>query len=279
MVEAVSSGAAGPRLGADKFLTAAAGLWLATALIGQWAFVSYILASYGWSAARGDIEAWSDRALKGYEAGDTVGNIVFGAHVLMAAVMSVGGGLQLVPGIRARAAPFHRWNGRVFLATAFAISLGGLYLVWVRHATLSMVGSVGITLNAALILAFGGLAWRAARARDFTVHRRWAMRTFMVANGVWFMRLGYMAWTIINQGPVGMTDNLDGPFDVFLGFAAYLVPLAVLEVYFRTQTRAGASGKYALAGGLVALTGLTALGVFGAIAFMWGPRIAKVFAA
>lgn len=273
MVEAVSPGGPRPRPGADKVLTTAAGLWLATALIGQWTFVTYILASYAWPAARGDIESWSDRALKGYEAGDTAGNIVFGAHVLMAAVMSFAGALQLVPRIRARAAAFHRWNGRVFLATAFAISLGGLYLVWVREATTTLVGSIGITLNAVLILTFGVLAWRAAMARDFTVHRRWALRTFMVANGVWFMRLGYMAWTILNQGPVGMTRKLDGPFDLFLSFAAYLAPLAVLEIYLRTQARAGAPGKYALAGGLLALTALTALGVFGAAVFMWGPRI------
>jgi len=278
MMEAISSGASGPRPGADKVLAAAGGLWLATALVGQWAFVTYILASYGWSAARGDIEAWSDRALKGYEAGDTAGNMVFGAHVLMAAAMSFGGALQLVPGIRARAAAFHRWNGRIFLATAFAISLGGLYLVWVRHAMATLVGSVAIGLKAALVLGFGALAWRAARARDFTDHRRWAMRTFMVANGVWFMRLGYMAWTILNRGPVGMTKKLDGPFDIVLGFAAYLVPLAILEIYLRTQARSGTSGKYALAGCLLALTALTALGVVGATAFMWGPRIVDVLA-
>lgn len=278
MVEAVSAGGVRLLPAADRTLKAAAALWFLVALTGEWIFVSYILASYGWPAARGDIAAWSDRALKGYEAGDTAGNFVFGAHVLMAAVMSFGGALQLVPRIRARAPAFHRWNGRAFLATAFAISLGGLYLVWVRHATLSLAGSVGITLNAALILGFGAVAWRRALARDFADHRRWAMRTFMVANGVWFMRLGYMAWTILNGGPVGMTDNLDGPFDVFLGFAAYLAPLAVLEVYLRVQDRAGASGKYAMAGSLFAMTALTALGVFGAAAFMWGPRIAQAFA-
>src|SRR3990167_3725174 len=106
MVEAVSPGAPRPRLGADKILTGAAGLWLATALIGQWTFVSYILASYAWPAVRGDIQAWSGRALKGYEAGDPAGNAVFGAHVLMAAVMSFGGVLQLMPGLRARARAF-----------------------------------------------------------------------------------------------------------------------------------------------------------------------------
>jgi hypothetical protein len=204
---------------------------------------------------------------------------VFGAHVLMAAVMSFGGALQLVPQLRARAAAFHRWNGRVFLATAFAISAGGLYLVWVRHATTTFIGEVGISLNAALIFAFGALAWRDAAARRIASHRRWAMRTFMVANGVWFMRLGYMAWVIVNQGPVGMTDNLDGPFDVALGFAAYLVPLAGVEAYLRIQDRAGPTGKAVATGVLLVLTALTAVGVFGAVSMMWGPRIASALAA
>lgn len=278
MVQATMAGAM-PRPAAERTLTAAAGLWLAVALVGQWAFVTYILTSYAWPAAQGNIEAWADRALKGYEPGDTAGNLVFGAHVLMAAVMTFGGALQLVPQIRARARSFHRWNGRIFLLTAFTISLGGLYLVWVRHATSTLLGEIGITANALLIFAFGALAWRDAAARNIASHRRWAMRTFMVANGVWFMRLGYMAWTILNQGPVGMGDNLDGPFDIFLGFAAYLVPLAALEVYLRVQDHGGQMGKAVAAGVLLVLTALTAVGVFGAAAFMWGPRIAQAFAA
>src|SRR5262249_42287283 len=153
MAQAATMGAA-PLPRAEKVLTAAAGLWLAVALVGQWAFVTYILASYALPAAQGNIEAWADRALKGHEPGGTAGNFVFGAHVMMAAVMSFGGALQLVPQIRARAAAFHRWNGRIFLATAFAIAAGGLYLVWVRHATTTFVSEVGISLNAALIFLF-----------------------------------------------------------------------------------------------------------------------------
>ena len=279
MVEAVSAGALRPIPSADKALKSVAALWFVTALIGQWTFVVYISGVYGGTALAGDFAAWSRTSLRGYVAGDTAGNIVFAAHMLMAVVLSFGGALQLVPRIRARAIGFHRWNGRVFLTTAIAISVGGLYLVWVRNATAALVGSIGISLNAALIIAFASLAWRAARDRDLMAHRRWALRTFLMASGVWFIRLGYMAWTILNGGPVGMTDNLDGPFDVFVGFAAYLGPLAVLEVYLRTQDRAGPAGKYAMAGGLLVLTALMGLGVFGAAAFMWGPRIAHAFAA
>jgi hypothetical protein len=263
---------------AERALGAAAGLWLAIALVGLWAFVAYIVLSYGAFAAQGDLAAWSDQSLKGYVRGDVAGNLVFASHLMMAGVMSLGGALQLAPSLRTRWRAFHRWNGRAFLTAAFAAALGGLYLVWVRHATTTRLGAVGITLNAALILGFGTLAWRAAWARDFAAHRRWAMRTFMVANGVWFMRLGYMAWVMLNGGPVGMTDRLDGPFDIFLSFAAYLVPWALLEVYLRVQSRGCAPAKYALAGGLMVVNALTALGGFGAVAFMWTPRIAQALA-
>jgi hypothetical protein len=277
MLQAESTHAA-PFPTPEKALRAAAGLWLVIALVGLWAFVAYIVLSYGATAARGDLPAWGDQSLKGYVRGDLAGNIVFASHLTMAAVMSLGGALQLAPRLRARWPAFHRWNGRAFLAAAFAAAIGGLYLVWVRQATTTRLGAFAISLDAALILAFGILAWRAAWARDFAAHRRWAMRTFMVANGVWFMRLGYMAWVILNGGAVGMTDRLDGPFDIFLAFAAYLVPWAVLELYLRVRGRGGGPAKYALAGGLMAVVALTAVGVFGAMAFMWWPRIAQALA-
>jgi hypothetical protein len=88
-----------------------------------------------------------------------------------------------------------------------------------------------------------------------------------------------MAWVILNQGPVGMTQNLDGPFDMFLSFGAYLVPLAFLELYMRARDRAGTRGKLIVAGVVVACTLLTLLGIGGAAAFMWGPRMAQALAA
>jgi hypothetical protein len=42
--------------------------------------------------------------------GDTAGNVAFGTHVLVAAVIVFGGTLQLIPHIRTRAISFHRWK-------------------------------------------------------------------------------------------------------------------------------------------------------------------------
>jgi len=122
-------------------------------------------------------------------------------------------------------------------------------------------------------MAFAVIALRYAIARDIDTHRRWALRTFLVVNGVWFFRVGLFSWISINQGPVGIGENFDGPFIVFWSFANYLLPLAVLEFYLRTQDRAGASGKFAMAAGLLVLTAAMGVGIFGAYMFFWRPLL------
>ena len=44
---------------ADTALKAAAGFWFLVAVIGQWAFLYYIVAFYGTSTLQGNFEAWS----------------------------------------------------------------------------------------------------------------------------------------------------------------------------------------------------------------------------
>ena len=117
-------------VGAVKTLNAAATIWFITAVIGQWLFVYYIIVVYGGSAIEGNLEAWGKTTLKGHVAGDTPGNFFFASHVLMAAIITFGGTLQLIPQLRNRARKFHRWNGRLFILTAFVMALGGFYLVW-----------------------------------------------------------------------------------------------------------------------------------------------------
>ncbi len=258
---------------ADKALHIAAVFWFLVAVIGQWAFVYYIIVHFGGAAINGDTASWNDSTIAGHVPGDTVGNLVFGMHVFMAAVITFGGTLQLIPQLRKRALALHRWNGRIFIFTAYMMAIGGLYLVWVRGAVLSTNGAWAITLNATLILVFATLAIRTAQARNIPAHRKWALRLYLMVNGVWFFRIGFMAWIMINQGPVGSTENLDGPFDLFWAYANFLLPLAVLEGYLYTQKRAGTKGTYAMAGILVLLTLLMALGIVAAFLFMWQPYL------
>lgn len=260
--------AAAPRSRVESgpaLLRRSAAFWWAAAIIGQWAFLYYIARVYGTTTLSGNFAAWARNhmLIKGYVPGDTVGNLSFGVHALLAGVIAFGGTLQLIPWIRDRAIAVHRWNGRLFMLTAIGVSLTGFYMVWVRHATTTLVGAIAISGNGALIIACALVAWRMVLAGDIERHRRWALRAFMVANGQWFFRVGLFGWILINRGPFLVGDNLDGPFAIFWSFGCYLVPLVLLELYLRAKKSARPFAQFATAGVIGAATLYMSVGMFG----------------
>ncbi|MEL6216462.1 MAG: hypothetical protein AAFQ99_12395, partial [Pseudomonadota bacterium] len=129
-------------------------------------------------------------------------------------------------------------------------------------------------VDGVLILVFAAIAMRLAMARRIVEHRRWAMRLFMVVSAVWFFRVGLMAWTMLTGGAGIEWESFTGPFLYFLGFAQYLLPLAMLEWYFYCQRNPAATGfHYAFAAAMMIMTGVTAVGVFAATMGMWLPRM------
>lgn len=266
--------ASSPR-SAKALLETAAGAWGAVAIAGVTVFGAYILGLYGVGAATGDLDRWNATLPEGhgYTPGDLAGNIALGAHLAAAGLITLGGGLQLVPAVRRRAPMLHRWNGRLFLSLALGAAATGLFIAFTRGPVAGAYMTAGNVLNAVLILAFGGLAWREARARRFAEHRRWALRTFIVTFSVWFYRLGMMLWFGLNGAPVGHNDDFSGPFDIFLAFGHVLVPLAFLELYLKAQNQPGEAAKLAMAGLLAALTLATAAGSLLAALGLWLPRL------
>jgi hypothetical protein len=254
----------------DGTLRAAVWLWFVVAVIGQWMLVVHIASFYGRTVAQGNWAKWDKLLTHGIIHGDTAGNLALAMHLSFAAVITAGGPLQLIPQIRARAPAFHRWNGRVYLLTAVMASLAALYLLWIRNAnTGSVVQALGITLDAVLIMFCAAMTLRHALAREFGVHRRWAIRLFLVVSGSWFFRVGLFFWIILNHGPVGFDPKtFQGPFLYFLSFAESLLPLAVFELYLRAQAGAGAAGKFAMAAGLVLMSVATGIGIIGVTAFL-----------
>ena len=264
-----------PRIGfATRALNAAAASWFVVAVLGQMMFVGYVIGVFGRPAVRGDFAAWNKVLPHGFVAGDTAGNLVVLLHLLFAVVITVGGALQLTPAVRRRASAFHRWNGRVYLLSALVMSVGGLIMVWTRGTVGDLSQHVSISINALLILVCAGMALRFALARRFDVHRRWALRLFLVVSGVWFFRIGLMFWVVVNRGPVGFDPGtFTGPFLTALAFGQYLVPLAVLELYFRAQRSRASGPRIAMAAGLAVLTLMTAAGVAAASMLMWLPKL------
>lgn len=259
---------------ASRMLTNAARSWFVVAALGQLIFAYYIAVLYGTSALHGDWAKWNTVMPRGWNAGDTVGNIAIAAHLLFALILTVGGMLQIVPQLRSRMPAFHRWNGRLYLLSGVAAALGGTYLIWVRGTVGDTSQHLATTLNVILIVGFAVMAWRYARARDFVAHRRWALRLFLVMSGVWFFRVGLMLWLLIHRAPVGFDGKtFTGPFLTALAFGQTLLPLLILELYFYAQKHGGAQGRLAMTGFLAVLTLATAVGIAGATMMMWWPRV------
>ena len=249
-------------------------VWFLVAAIGQAAFVGFIVAFYGTRTVAGNFAGWNDKSLiDGYIAGDQTGNFVFAAHVLLASVVTLAGLMQLTPQLRRAFPTWHRWTGRTFIVVSCFMALSGAWLTLVRGTSLSAVSSVAILIDGVLILTFAGLAWRHAFKRRFEQHRMWAMRTFMAVSGVWFLRVGLMGWVLVNRGPVGMSGELSGPADIVLVFGCYLIPLALLELYFRAGRSDHAAPKVLAAALVFGAAAFTAIGVFGTIVLMWAPHL------
>jgi cytochrome bd-type quinol oxidase subunit 2 len=135
------------------------------------------------------------------------------------------------------------------------------------------VGAASVSLNAVLILVCAFYTIRFALARRLADHQRWAMRLFMVANGVWFVRVGLMGWIMINQSPRWMNSTMSGPADIIITYGSYLIPLAVLELYCAARRSRSAPAKAAASLLVAAATVFTAIGIFGASTFLWFPQL------
>ncbi|MDN3651990.1 DUF2306 domain-containing protein [Thalassotalea ponticola] len=260
------------------WLTGAVKSWVGVILVGQWMFALYILAQFSlpWISGQLD-ESQFSHMIRGYRNGDVFNNAVLLLHVIPVMLISLSATFQLFPSIRSSYPKFHRWNGRIFLFFGFVGAISGLYMTWIIGSRLSDLGALGVTLNGILIPIFVYFAWRTAVQKNVSLHRRLAVHAFILINGVWSVRLYLMAWFMVNQGPLGNSAKIDGPADIAISFASFIIPMAVAELVFwserRTTTRALIIAAVAVS--LAVL--ITLLGVYAASTMMWLPRITATF--
>lgn len=259
---------------AGRALTGAATLWFVVAAIGHWIFVVYLIAHYGPLILTNGAAGLAESAMPGgHVPGDLVGNAAALAHVVLATIVIGGGPLQLMPQIRNRFPRFHHWLGRSYITAAVISAAGGLYMIWTRGTVGDTLTQLGTSLDGVLIFVCAAFALRFAIARDIARHRRWAMRLFLVASAVWFFRVGLMGWVFMTGG-IGIDwDTFTGPFIYFLSFGQYLVPLIVLELYFRTRDGRDPASQVAVAVTIAAFTVFMGTGIFAATMGMWLPRM------
>jgi hypothetical protein len=271
--EAAARPRASPRAG-RRALKAAAASWFVVAALGQAMFAFYVIAAYGSSIVLGRWAQWNRFFPRGhgYIPGDMPGNLALGFHLSLVAVVMLGGVLQLIPGLRRRWPALHRWTGRVYLASVGIVSVGGLILNFTREPIGTPAQNLATRINALLILGFAALAFQRARAGRIDLHRRWALRLFLAASGVWFIRLMWWLWALVVRGLGYDPEMLDGSFTV-MNFAQFLLPLLVLELYFRAQDRGGPRSRIAMAATLGGLTLATAVAIVAVTLGLWLPRL------
>lgn len=261
-------------LSGSRALRMTSGSWLAVAAIGQMIFAAYIASLYGSATFTGNWARFNKVMPHGYVQNDAAGNLAVIVHVLMAAYVSLAGFLQLWPRVRQRFPKFHRWNGRIYVAFLPVISLTGIYLVWVRGTVGDLSQHLAVTLNGLLILWFALFAWRTAVARNFASHERWALRLYLVANGVWFFRVFLMCWLFVFRRPVGFDPHtFTGPTLTLISFGQTLLPLLVLELYLSARRSTNEANRWLVAALLGLFTLITAAGTFAATMGMWLPRM------
>jgi len=261
---------------ADKTLRAVTTFWFLVTILGQLLFAFTIASFYVLTAMRGDYHKWN--FTNGFVPGLSMGNTAVVMHLVSAAMVMLAGAVQLVPAVRSKFPVFHRWNGRIYLLAAVALSAAGVYMHLVRGSVGGPMIHFAATVNAILIWICAGFALRYALVRDFRTHRRWALRLFLVVSASWFLRIAIFLSFLLARGALGFdATSLDGPFFTFLSFAQYLVPLAVLETYLRVQDHPGAMRRMATAIMLFVLTLGMVAGLFGVGAAIWAPQVKAGF--
>ena len=117
----------------------------------------------------------------------------FRLHVAGGVLALAVGPWQFVERLRESRPRVHRWTGRLYLTAVAVGSVGGFYMAWLSGG--GAVAHVGFALLAIAWALSSLLAYRAARARDFTAHRRWMIRSYALTLAAVTLRLWLLALT------------------------------------------------------------------------------------
>ncbi len=259
---------------AERAMSLTVHSWFVLVFAGQMIFAYYILMLYWKSAMAGNLEKWNTATPHFYVPGDILGNMVFGLHVALAAIITIFGPMQLISKVRSYAPKFHRVTGRVYIFSAFIISLAGLYLTWIKGSVGGLVGSVVISINALIVMVCAFFTIKNAIRRNISSHNRWAVHLFLAVSGVWLFRVFLMLWLAIFKAPVGFDPKtFTGPFLNVLSVLVYVFPQVLVVFYFHVKQSRAPAPKWLFTILLFVITLGMALGIVAATLGLWLPRV------
>jgi len=160
------------------------------------------------------------------------------AHIFTAAVALVLGPAQFIAKVRSRRR-LHRTLGRIYLLAGVLPS--GLTTIPVAIWSGRLLTQIGLTTAAVLWLVTGGLAYRAARRRDFLHHRNWMMRnyalTFLAVTSrilVPLLLLAQIPFGTVDAGSIAEKAGTMIPIGQTVG---WIINLIVVEIVIRSRRR------------------------------------------
>ncbi len=136
--------------------------------------------------------------------------------------------VQLWLGITGRARAVHRVLGRAYLIVVAAGGIGSLFLLSTLTEPANEPYRYGLVAATIAWLVTAGLGYRAARNRDFALHRRYMTRSFVIS--MLFVIFRSIDRSVPLIAPDWFRVNGDALENV-LAWAAWCVPLLLLEIY------------------------------------------------
>lgn len=160
-------------------------------------------------------------------------------HIAGAATALLLAPTQLLPGLRAKGRPWHRWLGRVYVVACLAGGAGGFVSAF--GSTAGPIATAGFASLAVCWITANVMGWKRATQRRFVEHRRWMIYSFAMTFAAVTLRLGLPIAPILHH------PFVEG-YRV-MAWASWLINLAVAELYLR--------GAFTRRGSVAATTGAT----------------------
>lgn len=164
------------------------------------------------------------------------GNWLIFGHMVLGGWITLQVPFQLWAWPRRKWPAVHRAGGYVLLGASLLTGVLGLGYILGRGTIGGPAMNLGFALYGVLMIAAALMTLRAARARRFADHRRWALRLFVLAMGSWLYRVHYGIWYAATGG-LASNDAFTGAFDLVQNVAFYLPYLLLLEVWFVWESR------------------------------------------
>ena len=158
--------------------------------------------------------------------------------------MAFVGTFQLVKYIRKVYPRVHRWVGRFYILASMIASVGGLLFIVCKGSFGGRKADVAFGAYGLVFLISGVMTYYyAAIVKDFTRHKLWAWRLYLLSLSAWLYLFDYYWWMLLfgyTDTPLGRLDggwlynsDMKGVFDYVVNWAFYVHLLLIVEIIFR----------------------------------------------